>query len=29
MSYCLNPDCQNPQNLDGRKYCLVCGSKLL
>ncbi len=29
MSYCLNPDCQNPQNLDGRKYCLVCGSKLM
>lgn len=29
MSYCLNPDCQNPRNLDGRKYCLVCGSKLL
>lgn len=29
MSYCLNPECQNPQNLDGRKYCLVCGSKLL
>lgn len=29
MSYCLNPDCQKPQNPDGAKFCLDCGSKLL
>lgn len=29
MSYCFNPDCQKPENLDGIKSCLVCGSNLL
>lgn len=29
MSYCLNPDCQKPQNADGTKFCQTCGSKLL
>ncbi|NES02669.1 MAG: protein kinase [Okeania sp. SIO2F4] len=29
MSYCLNPQCQNPQNSEGTLYCLACGSKLL
>ncbi|MGB3508465.1 MAG: serine/threonine-protein kinase [Microcoleaceae cyanobacterium] len=29
MSYCLNPQCQNPQNPEGTLYCLACGSKLL
>jgi WD40 repeat protein len=28
MSYCLNSDCQNPQNPDGTGFCLTCGSKL-
>ncbi|MEB3340668.1 protein kinase [Okeania sp.] len=29
MSYCLNPQCQNPQNPEGTLYCLACGAKLL
>lgn len=29
MSYCLNPDCQKPQNPATTKFCLNCGSKLL
>jgi serine/threonine protein kinase len=29
MSYCLNPDCQKPQNSAGAIFCLSCGSKLL
>lgn len=29
MSHCLNPDCQKPQNLDGVRFCLNCGAKLL
>ena len=29
MSYCLNPQCQNPQNPQGTLYCIVCRSKLL
>jgi serine/threonine protein kinase len=29
MSYCLNFDCQKPQNPHGAKFCQNCGSKLL
>jgi F-box protein 11 len=29
MSYCLNPQCQNPQNPDGNNFCQQCGTKLL
>lgn len=29
MSYCLNPDCQKPQNSAGTKFCQSCGTKLL
>ncbi|MCT7985299.1 serine/threonine protein kinase [Laspinema sp. A4] len=29
MSYCLNPSCQNPQNLPKTSICQSCGSKLL
>jgi len=29
MSYCLNPDCQKPQNLTQSNFCQSCGSKLL
>ena len=29
MSYCLNPDCQNPQNSGTEKYCSCCGATLL
>ncbi len=29
MSYCLNPNCSQPQNPQGTKFCLSCGSKLL
>lgn len=29
MSYCLNPDCRRPQNLENAKFCQTCGSKLL
>ena len=29
MSYCLNPNCQKPQNPTGTKYCQNCGTKLL
>ncbi|MCL6436478.1 MAG: protein kinase [Leptolyngbyaceae cyanobacterium HOT.MB2.61] len=28
MTFCLNPDCQQPQNADDAEYCLSCGSKL-
>ncbi|MEQ9001917.1 MAG: WD40 repeat domain-containing serine/threonine-protein kinase [Coleofasciculus sp. B1-GNL1-01] len=29
MSYCLNPNCDRPQNPDGMRFCRRCGSKLL
>ncbi len=29
MSYCLNPDCLSPQNLDTNLYCTACGRSLL
>ncbi|HEY9641948.1 MAG TPA: serine/threonine-protein kinase [Coleofasciculaceae cyanobacterium] len=29
MSYCLNPACNNPQNLTHTEICQACGSKLL
>jgi serine/threonine protein kinase, bacterial len=29
MSYCINPACPNPQNLDTTDRCLACGSPLL
>lgn len=29
MSYCINPDCQNPQNTEGTAICQSCGSSLL
>ncbi len=29
MSYCLNPNCHQPQNSHGEKICQSCGSKLL
>jgi WD40 repeat protein len=29
MSYCLNPDCQKPDNTDAARFCQNCGSKLL
>lgn len=29
MSYCLTPNCPNPQNPEGTNFCLNCGSKLL
>lgn len=29
MSYCLNPNCQQPHNLDQDHFCRNCGSKLL
>jgi WD40 repeat protein len=29
MSYCLNPNCSNPQNPDEAKFCQTCGTKLL
>ncbi len=29
MSYCLNPDCQKPQNPAGYNFCHNCGAKLL
>ncbi|MBD2224180.1 tetratricopeptide repeat protein [Calothrix anomala FACHB-343] len=30
MSYCLNPDCQNPTfNPEDTKFCLICGTSLL
>ena len=29
MSYCLNPNCPQPQNTSNEKFCLHCGSKLL
>lgn len=28
MTYCLNPDCQQPQNPDDAEFCLKCGTKL-
>ncbi|MGK7881518.1 MAG: 4-Cys prefix domain-containing protein [Crocosphaera sp.] len=28
MSYCLNPVCPQPQNIDDDKFCQTCGSKL-
>ncbi|HEY9703983.1 MAG TPA: serine/threonine-protein kinase, partial [Allocoleopsis sp.] len=29
MSYCLNPDCNNPQNKLNDKFCIHCGTKIL
>ena len=29
MSYCLTPNCQKPQNINGMKFCQTCGAKLL
>lgn len=29
MSYCINPDCNNPHNSDGNAACISCGSSLL
>lgn len=29
MSYCLNPDCQKPQNLKNNRFCQNCGTELL
>jgi WD40 repeat protein len=29
MTYCLNPQCQKPQNPEGNKFCQNCGAKLL
>lgn len=29
MSYCLDPDCQKPQNPDQNRFCQNCGAKLL
>ncbi|NER19840.1 MAG: protein kinase [Symploca sp. SIO1C2] len=29
MSYCLNTNCQQPQNSNGSKFCQSCGSSLL
>jgi WD40 repeat protein len=29
MSYCLNPDCQKPQNPNATKFCQSCGTKLV
>ncbi|HEY9633193.1 MAG TPA: WD40 repeat domain-containing serine/threonine-protein kinase [Coleofasciculaceae cyanobacterium] len=29
MVCCLNPACQQPQNPDGAKFCLTCGTKLV
>lgn len=29
MSYCLNPDCPKPQNLETNQFCQGCGSNLL
>ncbi|NET05501.1 MAG: protein kinase [Symploca sp. SIO2B6] len=29
MSFCINPDCQHPQNLDHELFCQSCGSELL
>ncbi|MBD1940050.1 SUMF1/EgtB/PvdO family nonheme iron enzyme [Microcoleus sp. FACHB-68] len=29
MPYCLNPSCQKPQNPDGTKFCVNCGTKLV
>ena len=28
MIYCLNPQCQNPQNTDNVQFCLTCGTRL-
>jgi serine/threonine protein kinase len=29
MACCINPDCQNPINPDGTKFCLSCGEPLM
>jgi WD40 repeat protein/tRNA A-37 threonylcarbamoyl transferase component Bud32 len=29
MPWCLNPDCANPQNPDGIKFCQNCGTELI
>ena len=29
MVCCLNPDCPNPINPDGQKYCSACATKLI
>ncbi|HCA95637.1 MAG TPA: serine/threonine protein kinase [Cyanobacteria bacterium UBA9226] len=29
MTYCLNPNCSNPQNPSGTNFCVTCGTALL
>ena len=29
MSYCLNPNCQKPENIDSEEFCQTCQTKLL
>ncbi|PSB18204.1 hypothetical protein C7B65_15985 [Phormidesmis priestleyi ULC007] len=29
MTYCLNPECKRPQNVDGTEFCQSCGVKLV
>ena len=29
MSYCVNPNCQDPENSGDRSACISCGQKLL
>lgn len=29
MTYCLNPECKRPQNLEGAEFCQSCGVKLV
>ena len=29
MSYCINPNCSQPENHNDPLYCQACGSKLL
>ena len=29
MSYCLNPNCQKPENLESKEVCQACGTKFL
>lgn len=29
MTYCLNPECKRPQNIDGAEFCQSCGANLV
>ena len=29
MTYCLDPECKRPQNVDGTEFCQSCGAKLV